>query len=34
MFALNFSTVIYILISGAAGLVVYFVGKIREEAQK
>ena len=34
MFALNFSTVIYILISGAAGLVVYFVGKIREEEQK
>lgn len=34
MFALNFSTVIYILISGVAGLVVYFVGKIREEAQK
>ena len=34
MFALNFSTVIYILISGAAGLVVYFVGKIREEKQK
>jgi chromate transporter len=34
IFALNFSTVIYILISGAAGLVVYFVGKIREEAQK
>ena len=34
MFALNFSTVIYILISGAAGLAVYFVGKIREEAQK
>ena len=34
MFALNFSTVIYILISGAVGLVVYFVGKIREEAQK
>jgi chromate transporter len=34
MFALNFSTVIYILISGATGLVVYFVGKIREEAQK
>jgi chromate transporter len=34
MFALNFSTVIYILISGAAGLVVYFVGRIREEEQK
>lgn len=34
MFALNFSTVIYILINGAAGLVVYFVGKIREETQK
>ena len=34
MFALNFSTVIYILISGAAGLVVYFVGKIRGEKQK
>ena len=34
MFALKFSTVIYILISGAAGLVVYFVGNIRGEKQK
>ena len=33
-FALNFSTVIYILISGAAGLAVYFVGKIRKGAEK
>ena len=33
-FALNFSTVIYILISGAAGLAVYFVGKIRKGTEK
>ena len=31
LFAVNFSTIFYILISGACGVVVYLLGKIRKE---
>ena len=32
--AINFSTVLYILISGLAGIIVYLVGQFRKEDKK
>ena len=34
LFAVKFSTIFYILISGACGVVVYFLGKIRKEEKQ
>ena len=34
VFAVSFSTVFYILISGAAGVLIYLIGKIRRTGQK
>ena len=34
LFAVKFSTIFYILISGACGVVVYFLGKIRKEKKQ
>ena len=34
IFAVGFSTVFYILISGTAGVLVYLIGKIRRTGQK
>ena len=34
LFAVKFSTIFYILLSGACGVVVYFLGKIRKEEKQ
>ena len=34
LFAVDFSTVFYILISGTVGVVVYLIGKLRKEGDK
>ena len=34
LFAVKFSTIFYIMISGACGVVVYLIGKIRKEEKQ
>ena len=34
LFAVKFSTIFYILISGAFGVVVYFLGKLKKEEKQ
>ena len=34
LFAIRFSTVFYILISGIAGVAVYLIGKLRKDGEK